>query len=88
MAKVKNRRTHKFTAASNGATRCNGEPFTFAVLEKWSNTLFERLQQEPPQGYKYVSHEQLLRADKALWLKVAEDIRSNVQSKGDIKPWM
>ena len=59
---------------------------TFAVLEKWANTLFERLQQEPPSGYKYVSHEQLLRADKALWLKVAEDTRSNVQSKGGVKP--
>ena len=59
---------------------------SFLVLEKWSNTLFERMQQEPPVGHKYVSHEQLLRADKALWLKVAEETRSKVQSNGLQKP--
>ena len=59
---------------------------TFLTSEKWSNTLFERLQQEPHSGYKYVSHEQVLRADKALWMKVAEDTRSNVQSNGANKP--
>ena len=59
---------------------------SFLVLEKWSNLLFEKLQQEPPQGFRYVNHDQLLRADKALWLKVAEDTRSLVQGNGLRKP--
>ena len=59
---------------------------SFLVLEKWSSLLFEKLQHEPPQGFRYVNHDQLLRADKALWLKVAEDTRSLVQGNGLRKP--
>lgn len=59
---------------------------SFLVQEKWANTLFERMQQEPPPGFKYVSHDQLLRADKALWLKVAEETRAQVQGDGTRKP--
>eukprot|EP00435_Cladocopium_sp_Y103_P055383 s1537_g18.t1 len=58
---------------------------SFLVLEKWANLLFERLQQEPPGGHKYVTHDQILRADKALWLKVAEETRAKVQSNGTDK---
>eukprot|EP00435_Cladocopium_sp_Y103_P067680 s126_g30.t1 len=58
---------------------------SFLVLEKWANLLFERLQQEPPGGHKYVTHDQILRADKALWLKVAEQTRAKVQSNGTDK---
>ena len=59
---------------------------SFVVLERWSNMLFERLQQEPPSGYRYVTHDQLLRADKALWLRVAEETRAQVQGDGVRKP--
>ena len=59
---------------------------SFVVLERWSNMLFERLQQEPPNGYRYVTHDQLLRADKALWLRVAEETRAQVQGDGVRKP--
>ena len=48
--------------------------------------LFERLQHEPPNGYRYVTHDQLLRADKALWLRVAEETRAQVQGDGVRKP--
>ena len=48
--------------------------------------MLEQWQQGPPSVYKYVWHKQLLRADKALWLKAAEDTWSNVQSKGGAKP--
>ena len=59
---------------------------SFLILEKWSNLLFEKLQQEPPHGYRYVNHDQLLRADKALWLRVAEETRAQVQGNGLRKP--
>ena len=59
---------------------------SFLVMEKWANMLFERLQQEPPHGYRYVTHDQLLRADKALWLRIAEETRAQVQGDGLRKP--
>ena len=59
---------------------------SFVVLEKGANTMLEQWQQGPPSVQKYVWHKQLLRADKAVWLKVAKDTWSNVQSKGGAKP--
>ena len=59
---------------------------SFLVMEKWANMLFERLQQEPPHGYRYVTHDQLLRADQALWLRIAEETRAQVQGDGLRKP--
>ena len=59
---------------------------SFVVLERWSNMLFERLQQDPPTGYRYVTHEQLIGADKAMWLRVAEETRAQVQGDGLRKP--
>ena len=56
---------------------------SFKVLEKWTNHLFHKLQQEPPPGFRYISQDQLIRADKALWLKVAEDTRAKVQVSVD-----
>ena len=53
---------------------------SFLTLEKWSNMLFEKLQTDPPPGYRFVNHEQLIRADEALWLKVAEETRARVQT--------
>ena len=59
---------------------------SFLVMEKWANLLFEKLQQDPPHGFRYVTHDQLLRADKALWLRVAEETRAQVQGNGLKKP--
>ena len=59
---------------------------SFLVMEKWANLLFERLQREPPHGYRYVTHDQLLRADKAPWLRIAEETRAQVQGDGLKKP--
>ena len=58
---------------------------TFIAQEKWTNLLFARMQQEPPPGFKYVSQDQVVRADKALWLKVAEETRARVQATGATK---
>ena len=55
-------------------------------MEKWANLLFEKLQQDPPRGYRYVAHDELLRADKALRLHVAEETRAQVQGNGLKKP--
>ena len=30
---------------------------SFLVLEKWSSLLFEKLQHEPPQGFRHVNHD-------------------------------
>ena len=59
---------------------------SYVVLERWSNMLFERLQQDPPHGYRYVTHEQVVRADKAMWLRVAEETLAQVQGDGMRKP--
>ena len=58
---------------------------TFKVLEKWTNHMFHKLQQEPPPGFRFVTQDQLIRADKALWLRVAEETRARVQSSPDGK---
>ena len=47
--------------------------------------MFHKLQQEPPPGFRFVTQDQLIRADRALWLKVAEETRARVQSSSDGK---
>ena len=50
---------------------------SFEVMESWSQLLFDRICQEPPSGYKHISIEQILVADRKLWVKVSEDTRSS-----------
>ena len=59
---------------------------SFLVMEKWANLLFEHIQKEPPHGYRYVTHHQLMRADKALWLRIAQETRAQIQGDGLKKP--
>lgn len=51
---------------------------TFALHDDWISVLFHRMSESPPSGYLHVSMEQVLRADKKLFVKMAEDCRSNV----------
>lgn len=51
---------------------------SFEVMEGWSQLLFDRVCQEPPSGYKHVSIEQVMVADRKLWVKVSEETRSRV----------
>lgn len=51
---------------------------SFEVMEGWSQLLFDRVCQDPPAGYKHISIEQILVADRKLWVKVSEDTRSHV----------
>ena len=56
---------------------------SFEVMESWSQLLFDRICQEPPSGYKHISIEQILVADRKLWVKVSEDTRSRVTGMTD-----
>lgn len=51
---------------------------SFEVMEAWSQKLFHRLCQEPPAGYRHISTDQIIQADKKLWVKVSEMTRSKV----------
>jgi len=51
---------------------------SFEVLESWSQLLFDRIFQEPPTGYRHISTDQIIHADRKLWVKVAEATRSKV----------
>ena len=51
---------------------------SFQVQEKWANLLFERLGDAPPSGFKHVGVDQLLAADRMLWIKVSEETRAKV----------
>lgn len=51
---------------------------TYTVLDKWTSKVFHVLAKEVPQGYKRVSMEQVIAADKQLFLQVAEDTRASL----------
>ena len=54
---------------------------TYNQMEMWTTMLFDMLQRDPPNGYRHVSIDQIIRADKRLWLKVVESTRSQVTLK-------
>ena len=47
---------------------------SFSNLESWHKLLFSHLSRQPPPHYSRVSMEQVLRCDKAAWVKMAEDL--------------
>ncbi|CAE7276556.1 unnamed protein product [Symbiodinium sp. CCMP2592] len=51
---------------------------TFDVMERWHQSLFDRLHYEPPPNYSAPGLAQLIAADKALWLLVSEDTRAKL----------
>ena len=44
----------------------------FTVMDRWTQKVFERMTESPVTNYKHVNTEQILHADKALWVKVAK----------------
>ena len=51
------------------------------LLRLWKgghSYFFDRVCQDPPAGYKHISVEQIMVADRKLWVKVSEETRSNV----------
>ncbi|CAE7279443.1 unnamed protein product [Symbiodinium sp. CCMP2456] len=60
--------------------------FSFNVMEKWHQSLFDRFHHVPPPGYLATSLHQLVAADKALWLLVAEDTRAKLTEMDPDQP--
>ena len=59
----------------------------FSVLDLWTKKLFEKMN-EAPLANRLISVEQVINADKALWVKVSNDTRGKLQPKtGDDKPF-
>ena len=56
---------------------------SFEVLESWTQLLFDRVCQDPPAGYKHISVEQIVTADRHFWVKVSEKTRSKVHTTVD-----
>ena len=52
---------------------------SFVVMEKWHNSLFRALQKVPPNGYKYVTIQQIIAADKELFTIVAQESRGELK---------
>ena len=69
----------RFLSSTSSSTASLGDlagVATFHKLEHRANMLFERMQADPPAGYRHVTEDQVIRADKALRLKIAEETRS------------
>ena len=61
---------------------------TFSVLDLWTQKLFEKMNEAPLNNYKYISVEQAINADKALWVKISNDTRGQLQPKTGVdKPF-
>ena len=61
---------------------------TFAALDLWTQKLFEKMNETPLTNYRHISVEQVINADKALWVKVSNDTRGKLQPKtGADKPF-
>ena len=53
---------------------------SYEILEGWTQLLFDRVCQEPPSGYKHISIEQIVSADRHFWVKVSEKTRSKIHT--------
>ncbi|CAL1153270.1 unnamed protein product, partial [Cladocopium goreaui] len=59
---------------------------TFSVMDLWTQKLFEKMNEAPLANYRSISAEQILSADKALWVKLSNETRGQLQPKtGDPK---
>ena len=52
---------------------------SFTTMELWHNMMFRALQKTPPAGYKFVSIQQVLSADKELFTIVAQNSRGELK---------
>ena len=56
---------------------------SYGVLSRWIIRLFEAMLKEVPAGYRRVSIDQVMLADRELWKLVSEDTNANVSVKPD-----
>ena len=52
---------------------------SFTSMELWHNTMFRALQKQPPAGFKFVSIQQVLAADKELFTIVSQNSRGELK---------
>lgn len=58
----------------------------FQRMEKWHRYLFQQLSHSPPPGYSKPTIEQLLRADRAAWIRLAETCSSVKRTGAGVLP--
>ena len=56
---------------------------SFETLDQWVDKLFRSMDREPPKGYRKVTLEQVLNADRELWVLVSEYTGSSVAPRAD-----
>ena len=61
---------------------------TFQTMDKWTQTLFDKIAEMPAPGFPSITIDQAINADKALWIKLSEETRANLASTaGQPKPF-
>eukprot|EP00435_Cladocopium_sp_Y103_P015116 s4719_g3.t1 len=55
----------------------------FEVMESWTQLLFDRVCQDPPAGYRHISIDQIVQADRKIWVKISERTRSKVTGSNE-----
>ena len=59
---------------------------TFATMDLWTQKLFEKMNEPPLANYRGITVEQVLNADKALWVKLSNETRGRLQPKtGEVR---
>eukprot|EP00435_Cladocopium_sp_Y103_P075161 s737_g54.t1 len=56
---------------------------SFEVMESWTQLLFDRVCQDPPAGYRHISIDQIVQADRKIWVKISERTRSKVTGSNE-----
>ena len=56
---------------------------SFELLESWTEVLFADLVRDPPLGFQRVSVDQLARADRELWTRIADRCRAGIRPEPD-----
>lgn len=60
---------------------------SFQVMDLWTQTLFDKLNEPQLPGHRAVSLDQILQADKTLWVKLADETRASLSATaGAVKP--
>ena len=59
---------------------------TFDLIDEWNQQMFAALLRQPPAGHKYVTTQQILSADKQLWMHISQQTRGKLISGIGEKP--
>ena len=53
---------------------------SFQVMDRWTQSLFDKLNEQPPAGHRPISIDQIIQADKTLWIKLADETRADIST--------